>query len=189
MIHHWTRAIRCFSLTLISLLALSGASLWAQDGNASAEGTNWKLTVEGGPDGGIVKAVPKANPKGAAKLCETVSAATTRVFLSPDDDIAVIESGSASLGTSFSLFLLTEGTEYLELTDWDVTEAVELARKKAGAKAASKPSLHFVTWSADGRAALVRWGGGAEAWFAVVDFDARKVSASLERLNKKGKAQ
>ncbi len=165
-------------------MLLLSSSLLAHD--SDAEGKNWKLVVEAAGDGAVVKALPKANPAQAAKLCETVGVPTTRVFLSSDDDIAIVESGSASLGISLSVYLLTEGTEFLELKDWDVNEAME----KAAAKSVklNKPALHFVTWSADGKAALLRLGNGDQTWFAVADFETKKISTSLERLNRKAKS-
>lgn len=180
------RALTSCWRCLLAAVAFAACTipLHAQD---HAEGKNWKLIIEATSDGAVVKAVPKANPSAAAKLCETASAPTTRVFLSADDDVAVVESGSASLGTSLSVFLLTEGTEFLEVNDWDVNEALDQARKKAGGKEAAKSAAHFVAWSADGKAALLSWGNGNGAWYAVADFDTHKISTSLERLNRKPK--
>lgn len=158
---------------------------------AAAEGDNWRVEVRATAGGAAVFAVPKADPSLARSLCETVSVATTRVFIGPTDDVLLVESGSASLGTSLRVFGLTEGTEFLEDTAWDVNTAVEKARAKAvkpGGKRAGSPrpaSIHFVAWSADGDAALLRAGEGAESWFVVADLQKHTLSAGLERLNRR----
>jgi hypothetical protein len=167
------------------------ALLPAQEAALKASGKQWALEVKAVGDDAIVMAVPKSDPKKSVKLCDAVSVNTTRVFLSQDDDIAVVETGSGSLGMSLSVFLLTEGTEFLELKDWNVTDAVQKAYEKATKprKEIVRPSLHFVAWSADGQAALVRWSGGNESWFAVVDFEKRTLNSSLERMNRRPKAE
>ena len=176
-------------IPLVAALASLVLTMASAEEAPRAEGEHWQLEVRAANDGAMVMAVPKANPKQAAKLCETVSVNTTRVFLSSDDDIAVVESGSASLGTSLQLFLLTEGTEYQELKDWDVTEAVQKAWEKSTGKKASRSALHFIAWSADAKAGLVCWGGGKDKWYAVVDFDKKTVGNALSRLNQKPKSE
>ncbi len=176
---------------LITMFTPFTALLPAQETALKASGKLWALDVKAVGDDAIVMAVPKSDPKKAVKLCDAVSVNTTRVFLSQDDDVAVVETGSGSLGMCLSIFLLTEGTEFLELKDWNVTDAVQKAFEKSTKprKEIVRPSLHFVAWSADSQAALVRWSGGSESWFAVLDFEKRTVSSSLERMNRRPKAE
>ncbi len=189
-----------FTLGLLFCLGLTlaaAAPLRAQDKTptaaVTAEGDNWRVEVRATAGGAAVFAVPKADPSLAQALCETVAVATTRVFLGPDDDVLLVESGSASLGTSLRVFGLTEGTEFLEDTGWDVNAAVERARARTVKPAPSRSrtrdqrpaGVHFVAWSADGNAALLRAGAGAESWFTVADFQKHTLSAGLERLNRR----
>lgn len=168
------------------LLALAAVPLFAQVESPAAEGANWRVEVRPAKDGAEVYAVPKADPSRAAKLCDTVAVPTTRVFLSPTEDTLLVESGSPSLGTSLRVFGLTEGTEFLEETRWNVNHAVERARgrKRRGEPAPTRADLHFVAWSADGFAALLRWGPEGEGWFVVADFQKNKLGSNLDRVNR-----
>ena len=170
------------------LTLLSSPSIHANEENSIATGKNWELHVRATPNGAVVMAVSKANPKAPVKLCDAISVPTTRVFISHDDDIAIVETGSSSLGISLNVFMLTEGSEFLEVKDWDVTEGLQKGFEKAfkPRKEIIRPSAHFVAWSADGLAALVRWGGGGESWFAVADFEKKTLTTSLERMNRRG---
>lgn len=193
------RFLRAPLLCLGWTLAVAAPPAFAQGGSpaaaattaAIAEGDNWRVEVRATAGGAAVFAVPKADPSLARPLCETVSVTTTRVFLGADDDVLLVESGSASLGTSLRVFGLTEGTEFLEDTGWDINTAMGKARAKAvkpggGRASPGRPAgVRFVAWSADGNAALLRAGAGPESWFAVADFQKHTLSASLERLNRR----
>ncbi len=52
------------------------------------------------------------------------------------------------------------------MKDGKVNDGVEKAYAKAvkGAAPVKRLSVHFVAWSADGLAALLRWSGGVEGW-------------------------
>lgn len=169
------------------LLILAAAPLLAQADPGAVEGTNWRVEVRPAKEGAEVYAVSKADPSRAAKLCETVAVATTKVSLSPTEDTLLVESGSPSLGTSLRVFGLTEGTEFLEKTQWNVNHAVEKARgrKRKGEPAPARADLHFVGWSADGFAALLRWGPESEGWFVVADFQKNKLGSNLDRVNRR----
>lgn len=139
--------------------------------SSSSAGKNWRLEVRPEGDGAAVYAVPKAKPSAAAKLADTGAVATTRCFLSAADDVAVIESGSASLGNVLQVFLLTEGTEFLELNDWDVNTEVERARSRAQKlPGPTRPQMKFLRWTGP-QSALV----SCASWEAEVDFGKRTV--------------
>ena len=163
--------MRCIPALL--MIALAIGNLYAggepKAGSVSA-GRFWQLEVWPKSEGAQVVALWKENRTRVRTLCETPSVKTTRVFLSPTDDPAIIESGSASLGTSLRVFWITDEGEFVNTPrDEKITDVLQAAWEKATGKRAEKPSAHFVKWTDDPTKIIVSWGIGDPAWKAVLD--------------------
>ncbi|MBS0660165.1 MAG: hypothetical protein JSR82_18230 [Verrucomicrobia bacterium] len=161
-------------------------TLWLLGTLDAAAENRWKVELRATAAGTVVQVAPVADPKRATDVCEVAAGLRASAYLSPTDDVLIVQSTGASLGTSLRVFLLTEGTEFLELTDWKLDDAIEKARARAKAPPLSRPRLGFVAWSADGSAALLCSGADGEAFYVVADFSKRQLSAAaLDRLNRR----
>lgn len=187
---------RFFIITVIFCLLLTGnALLHAQSSGTSESGKiAWKI-VEGGSGAQVMISEGDQGESAGTKLCETVSANNTKVFVSPDDFWIIVESGSGSLGFYLTVFQREKGMIYRQRKEVDIGEPViNAAFKSAGKEGEAQKLDHtyvrLLAWSADSESVLVQVrarGGKLQFGPYVVVYDLGKKSWSndLSKFNSK----
>lgn len=186
-------------ILLLATLITAGfaAAEERKDGVSPSGKIAWHV-VQAGDNGASEVFISEADQgeSAAQKLCETVSVANTKVFVSPDDSWIIVQTGGASLGTSLIALRRENGMIYQEDKETDIGAAVLLAAcdgDQTKVDAIERVHTTWVGWSGDSKSLLVEveaHGGEktVRSFFAIYDLTTRKIGFDLAKFNQAGKA-